>query len=253
MSDRRVLVVEDEAPIRELLRLHLGLNGFHVDEAADGRAALNRSRNTPFDLLILDLMLPGLDGVSLCRAIRNDGPNADAPILMITARDAEADKVLGLESGADDYITKPFAVRELVARIGAVMRRHSRTAAPKPPETVRCGGLVLDTGRREARVRGTVVPMTRQEFDLLLYLATHQRVVFSRSALLQNVWQEDTYVTERTVDTVISRLRRKVERDPHNPRTIVTAWGVGYKCLPDDDDGCGRSMENSERPGLLAT
>ena len=122
----------------------------------------------------------------------------------------------------------------------------------KPPESVQCGGVALDVGRREVRMRGDVVPMTRQEFDLLFYLATHQGVVFSRSALLQNVWPEDTYVTERTIDTVISRLRRKVERNPHAPRMIITAWGVGYKCLPDDET-CGSSNENSVRPGLLTT
>jgi DNA-binding response OmpR family regulator len=254
MSRLRAFVVEDEGPIRELLRLHLGLAGFAVDEMADGRLALARARATPFDLLLLDVMLPGLDGVTLCRAIRDDGANMETPILMVTARDAEADKVLGLESGADDYVTKPFGVRELVARVGAVMRRHARghstsrgTASP-----VGCGDLELRGDRRQVIVRGDTVPMTRQEFDLLFHLATHPDIVFSRAALLQNVWQEDTYVTERTVDTVISRLRRKVERNPHAPQMILTAWGVGYKFAPLTPD-CGSSNQNSVLPGTLAT
>jgi DNA-binding response OmpR family regulator len=255
MSRRRAFVVEDEAPIRELLRLHLGLAGFVVDEIADGTQALARARTTPFDLVLLDLMLPGLDGVTLCRAIRDGGANVDTPILMVTARDAEADKVLGLESGADDYVTKPFGVRELVARVGAVMRRQTRGNARtrRSSTPVGTGDLELHGDRRQVLVRGDEVPMTRQEFDLLYHLATHPEIVFSRAALLQNVWQEDTYVTERTVDTVISRLRRKVERNPHAPEMILTAWGVGYKFAGVTSGGCGSSTQNSLRPGSLAT
>jgi DNA-binding response OmpR family regulator len=255
MSPRRAFVVEDEAPIRELLRLHLGLAGFVVDEIADGTQALARARTTPFDLVLLDLMLPGLDGVTLCRAIRDGGANVDTPILMVTARDAEADKVLGLESGADDYVTKPFGVRELVARVGAVMRRQTRGNARtrRSSTPVGAGDVELHGDRRQVLVRGGEVPMTRQEFDLLYHLATHPDIVFSRAALLQNVWQEDTYVTERTVDTVISRLRRKVERNPDTPEMILTAWGVGYKFAGVTSGGCGSSTQNSVRPGSLAT
>jgi DNA-binding response OmpR family regulator len=254
MSRRRAFVVEDEGPIRELLRLHLGLAGFAVDEIADGTLALARARATPFDLMLLDVMLPGLDGVTLCRAIREGGANVDTPILMVTARDAEADKVLGLESGADDYVTKPFGVRELVARVGAVMRRQTRGSARtrRTSTPVGSGDVELHGDRRQVLVRGGEVPMTRQEFDLLFHLATHPDIVFSRAALLQNVWQEDTYVTERTVDTVISRLRRKVERNPHAPEMILTAWGVGYKFAA-VTSGCGSSIQNSVRPGSLAT
>jgi DNA-binding response OmpR family regulator len=254
MSRRRAFVVEDEAPIRELLRLHLGLAGFVVDEIADGTQALARARTTPFDVMLLDVMLPGLDGVTLCRAIRDAGANVDTPILMVTARATEADKVLGLESGADDYVTKPFGVRELVARVGAVMRRQTRAGARtrRSPAPVGCGDLELHGDRRQVRVRGDEVPMTRQEFDLLFHLATHPDIVFSRAALLQNVWQEDTYVTERTVDTVISRLRRKVERNPHAPEMILTAWGIGYKFAA-ASEGCDSSTQNSVRPGSLAT
>jgi DNA-binding response OmpR family regulator len=254
MSRRRVCVVEDEGPIRELLRLHLGLAGFVVDEIADGTLALERARATRFDLMLLDVTLPGLDGVTLCRAIRDGGANVDTPILMVTARDAEADKVLGLESGADDYVTKPFGVRELVARVEALMRRQTRgtARARRTSAPVGSGDLELHCDRRQVLVRGDEVPMTRQEFDLIFHLATHPDIVFSRAALLQNVWQEDTFVTERTVDTVISRLRRKVERNPHAPEMILTAWGVGYKFAA-AGSGCGSSTQNSVRPGSLAT
>ena len=160
------------------------------------------------------------------------GPNVDAPILMLTARDAESDKVVGLDSGADDYLTKPFGVRELLARVGAITRRHRRTRTAgqaRSPDSVRARDVVLDVGKREAEVRGARVELTRQEFDLLHQLVSRPGIVFSRTALLQNVWSDDSYVTERTVDTVISRLRRKIERDPQDPELILTAWGVGYK------------------------
>lgn len=230
MAARRVLIVEDEPPVRELLRLHLELSGFQIEEIAEGRGALRRARETPFDLLILDVMLPGLDGVSLCRAIRAEGPNTATPILMVTARDAESDKVIGLESGADDYLAKPFGIRELLARVGAIMRRHKRPSDHADTATRTSSAQVqLDAERREAIVRGQPVELTRQEFDLLYRLATRPGIVYSRAALLQNVWSDDTYVTERTVDTVISRLRKKIERDPQDPELILTAWGVGYK------------------------
>jgi DNA-binding response OmpR family regulator len=227
---RTVLVVEDDAAIRELLRLHLDLSGFAIDEADDGRKALDRARSQAFDLVLLDVMLPGLDGVSVCRAIRHAGPNVDTPILMLTARDGESDKVLGLESGADDYLTKPFGVRELMARIGALMRRHQRgLAETAPQDTLQAGDLWLDRERRSVTVRGDRVELTRQEFDLLFLMASRPGAVFTRAALLEEVWRDDTYVTDRTVDTVISRLRRKIERDPQDPEMLLTAWGVGYK------------------------
>jgi DNA-binding response OmpR family regulator len=175
-------------------------------------------------------MLPGLDGVSVCRAIRSAGQNVDTPILMLTAREGESDKVLGLESGADDYLTKPFGVRELMARITALMRRHHRSASRETPDAVlTVGDLSLDRDRRQATVRGERVELTKQEFDLLYMLASRPGAVFTRAALLQEVWSDDTYVTDRTVDTVISRLRRKIEREPQDPEMLLTAWGVGYK------------------------
>ena len=190
-SRRRVLVVEDDASIRELLRLHLDLAGFSIDESEDGRTALDRARSTPFDLVLLDIMLPGVDGVSVCRAIRNGSPNAETPILMLTAREGESDKVLGLESGADDYLTKPFGVRELMARIGALMRRHHRRPAEAVPSpVVDVGELSLDRERRTATVRGGRIELTKQEFDLLYLMASRPGAVFTRAALLQEVWSD---------------------------------------------------------------
>ena len=234
---RRLLVVEDEAAIRELLRLHLSLAGFGIEEIADGTTALERARTDKFDLIVLDVMLPGLDGITLCRAIRSQGVNTPTPILMLTARDTESDKVLGLESGADDYLTKPFGIREMLARVSAILRRNDRIDAQAAASTVRrveTRDLALDPERRETVVRGGAVELTKQEFDLLYLLAARPGIVFSRAALLSKVWSNDTYVTERTVDTVVSRLRRKIERDAQDPELILTAWGVGYKFVDAD-------------------
>jgi DNA-binding response OmpR family regulator len=229
---RRALIVEDEASIREIVRLHLTLAGFETEEVADGRVALDRVRADRFDLIVLDVMLPGVDGVTICRAMRSGGPNQRSGVLMLTARDTEPDKVIGLESGADDYLTKPFGVREFMARVTSVVRRASGSLSePEPTATgiVTSADLTIDPDRREVRVRGELVDMTKQEFDILYLLASRRGIVFSRAALIDRVWGEDTYVTERTVDSVISRLRRKVEKDPDDPEIILTAWGVGYK------------------------
>jgi DNA-binding response OmpR family regulator len=227
----RVLVVEDEAPIRELLRLHLSLGGFDVTEAADGTRALELARSRGFDLIVLDVMLPGIDGITVCRAVRVDSANLHTPILMVTARDTEADTVIGLESGADDYLAKPFGLRELMARVSALIRRAKRGVEPADGggRPVRSRDLMIDVEKRMAVVRGEPLELTKQEFDLLHLLAARPGIVFSREALLQKVWGGDTYVTERTVDTVVSRLRRKIERDAQDPELILTAWGVGYK------------------------
>src|ERR687891_1600318 len=231
-ASRRALIVEDEASIREIVRLHLSLAGFDTDEVADGRAALDRLRADRFDLVVLDVMLPGVDGVTLCRAMRAGGPNQRAGVLMLTARDTEPDKVLGLESGADDYLTKPFGVREFMARVTSVVRRAS--GGPSEPNRTETGivtsaDVTLDPDRRQARVRGDLVELTKQEFDILYLLASRRGIVFSRAAMIARVWGGDTYVTERTVDSVVSRLRRKIERDPNDPEMLLTAWGVGYK------------------------
>ena len=229
---KRALIVEDEASIREVVRLHLTLAGFDTEEVADGRVALDRVRSRRFDLVVLDVMLPNVDGVTICRAMRAAGPNQRAGVLMLTARDTEPDKVIGLESGADDYLTKPFGVREFMARVASVVRRASGTLSEPVEEAtgiVTAGAVIVDPERREARVRGELIELTKQEFDVLYLMASRRGVVFSRAALIAKVWGEDTYVTERTVDAVVSRLRKKVERDAEDPEMILTAWGVGYK------------------------
>lgn len=231
----RVLVVEDEAHIRELIQLHLGLEGLDIEAVADGQQALVRANSEPFDLIILDLMLPGVDGISICRAVRREGPNQDVPILMLTARREESDKVLGLESGADDYLAKPFGIRELVARARALLRRPRRSqlqaeaAAAGGEKPIDIHGLHIDPARRRVRVNGEDVDLTAQEFRLLLVLASHPGIVFSREALLTRVWPDHTFVTERSVDSLVKRLRRRIEKDPANPEIIMTVWGSGYK------------------------
>jgi DNA-binding response OmpR family regulator len=267
----RVLVVEDEPHIRELVCLHLGHEGYACEGIGDGKDALKRAEAERFDLLVLDLMIPGLDGVSLTRAVRNGRTNHDVPILVITARRDESDKVLGLESGADDYLTKPFGVRELVARARALLRRPRLSpeiaapslnpqpridvrgpqtgpgAAPAPgwgganaspagpgyaPELggpVLVHGIEIDPSRRRVRIDGRTVDLTDQEFRLLYLLATHAGIVFSREALLAKIWRGDTFVTVRSVDTLVKRLRRRIERDPSEPTLLLTVWGVGYK------------------------
>jgi DNA-binding response OmpR family regulator len=231
---QRVLVVEDEPNIRELVCLHLGHEGYACEGVGDGHAALHRAEAERYDLLVLDVMIPGLDGLSVCRAVRNGRTNHDVPILILTARREEADKVVGLESGADDYLTKPFGVRELVARARALLRRPrlpegSRAADAAPDAIVRIHGFEIDTPKRRVRVDGADVELTDQEFRLLHLLATHAGIVFSREALLAKIWRGDTFVTVRSVDTLVKRLRRRVEADPANPRFLLTVWGVGYK------------------------
>ena len=229
----RVLVAEDEANIRELVRLHLGLEGWDVLEAADGDTALRQLRAGPVDLVVLDIMLPGLDGITVLRAMRRDGPNTQTPVLLLTARREESDKVLGLDSGADDYLTKPFGVRELVARARALMRRTRTAADSTTPAAgqpvVTLGRVSLDPARRSATRDGRDIELTAREFDLLYLLAGHPGIVFSREALVARVWKGDTHVTERSVDTLVKRLRRKIERDPATPEHLLTVWGTGYK------------------------
>ena len=230
---RSALVVEDERNIRDLVCLHLGVEGFTCVEAEDGLAALQLAETRRFDVIVLDLMLPGLDGLSVCRAVRRGARNADVPILMLTARREETDKVLGLETGADDYLTKPFGVRELVARVRALVRRAAQPsglpqgASGDKPVTHR--HLAMDPARRRVTRDGLEVDLTTHEFDLLYVLLSHPGIVFTREALLTRTWKENTFVTERSVDTLVKRVRKKVERDPAHPEVIVTVWGSGYK------------------------
>jgi two-component system OmpR family response regulator len=244
-APRRVLVVEDEPHIRDLVALHLRLDGWTVSTVGHGEEALRLMQAEPFDLIVLDLMLPGLDGLTILKALRRGKLNGDVPVLLLTARREEVDKVLGLESGADDYLTKPFGVRELVARANALTRRPRATpaaaaapAAPltptidgEPPVTapVQLRNVTIDPARRRVTVDGRTIDLTSLEFDLLHLLAASPGIVFSRRALLSRVWKDDTFVTERSVDTLVKRLRRKIEIDPADPQLILTVWGAGYK------------------------
>jgi len=226
------LVVEDENNIRELVSLHLKLEEVEATEAADGHAGLELARARKFDVIVLDLMLPGLDGLTLCRAIRRDSANLDTPILMLTARREESDKVLGLDSGADDYLTKPFGVRELMARVRALLRRGPSKSAERQDDSARAVSykhIQIDPLRRRVTVSGRDVELTSQEFQLLQLLLSNPGIVFSREALLRRVWKDDTFVTVRSVDTLVKRLRKKVEEDAADPAVIITVWGAGYK------------------------
>jgi DNA-binding response OmpR family regulator len=227
--DRRVLVVEDDTAIRELIALHLTLEGFAVLPSADGSEALRLARSEHFALIVLDVMLPGVDGISLCGAIRRDSTNQHTPILMLTARREEADKVLGLETGADDYLTKPFGVREFIARVRALQRRHQRGLEPAGATVVTVGRLTVDPARRHAILDSREVHLTANEFDLLYLLAAHRGIVFTRDALMERVWGNDTHITERSVDSLVKRVRRKLEDDGSEPTFILTVWGTGYK------------------------
>jgi two-component system OmpR family response regulator/two-component system alkaline phosphatase synthesis response regulator PhoP len=227
----RLLVIEDDGAARRALEATLHAAGFEVASAvcaADGRHAALR-RDTA--CIILDLLLPDANGIDFCRRLRNDG--CTAPILILSGVAEELDKVLAFEAGADDYLTKPFGVRELVARARALMRRPrqpdgSRAEAPGGG-VVRIHGFDIDTPKRRVRVGGADVELTDQEFRLLHLLATHAGIVFSREALLGKIWRGDTYVTVRSVDTLVKRLRHKIEADSADPRFVLTVWGVGYK------------------------
>jgi DNA-binding response OmpR family regulator len=240
-EQRHALVVEDERNIRDLVCLHLGLEGFVCAQASDGREALRLLHDHRYGIVILDVMIPHVDGMAICRAIRREGLNVDTPVLMLTARREESDKVLGLESGADDYLTKPFSVREFVARVHALIRRagqrRSTDALADPAATADAGGLrvvrvrelEIDPARRRVRVSGVEVDLTAQEFSLIHVLASHPGIVFSREALLSRVWKGDTFVTDRSVDALVKRLRKKMEPDAANPIYVLTVWGSGYK------------------------
>jgi DNA-binding response OmpR family regulator len=226
---RRILVVEDNLDLAALVRMHLSDAGYAVEHGDDGRLALQCLAAERFDLVILDLMLPGMDGLELCRRLRARPDYL--PILMLTAKSTELDRVLGLEVGADDYVTKPFSIRELLARVKALFRRIDALAeAPaKTVEVCRCNGLEIDPGKRRVRLNGADVHLTSREFDLLLHFASHPGRVYSRAQLLDLVWGYAHEGYEHTVNSHINRLRAKIEHTPSQPRYILTVWGVGYK------------------------
>jgi two-component system, OmpR family, response regulator MtrA len=221
--DERVLLVEDDSSIREVAKLGLGQAGFRVTTASDGREGLLHFRQTPFDLVILDVMLPHLDGYEVCRQIRAD---SRVPIIMLSAKSETVDVVVGLELGADDYVTKPFEMAELIARARAAVRRS--TAVPEEPVVTR-GDLEVDPGAFVARRRGEELNLTATEFKLLLELARRPGQVFTRELLLQRVWNYDYLGDSRLVDVAVQRLRAKVEDDPKAPEMIKTVRGVGYR------------------------
>jgi DNA-binding response OmpR family regulator len=226
----RVLVVDDEPMVREVVSRYLQLDGMRVHEAADGTAALALLAADPPDLVVLDVMLPGTDGLSILRTLRTRG---DIPVILLTARAEEIDRVLGLELGADDYVVKPFSPRELVARVRTVLRRTQGGAATPDDEVLDFGGLRIEPRAREVRTAAGLVTLTPKEFDLLLTLARSPRQVFSRRQLLQLVWDSaPEYQDAATVTVHVGRLRQKLEADPQNPRWITTAWGVGYRFEP---------------------
>ncbi len=220
----RILVVDDEESLRMGVSRALRDAGYAVDTAPDGLAALAAVAAAPPDLILLDLMLPGVDGLEVCREVRR---TSDVPILMLTARDDDMDRILGLEMGADDYLPKPFQMRELVLRIAAILRRAQATY-PSQRTTLDDGRIEIDYGRREVLVDGRDVALTPTEFALFAYLVRHARQVLTRDRLLQEVWGYEVPGDLRTVDVHVRRLRRKVERNPSEPRLILTRHGLGY-------------------------
>ncbi len=230
---RRVLIIEDEEDIAQLVVLHLRDNGYEVTHANEGPAGLELAETEAFDLVILDLMLPGMDGIEICQRLRRG--SRYVPVLMLTARSTELDRVLGLEVGADDYLTKPFSVRELVARVKAMFRRvdalgqSTSDATAADDERLVNGDLTIEISKRRVTVRGEVLRLTAKEFDLLLQFARNPGRVYTRTDLLDQVWGYGHDGYEHTVNSHINRLRAKIEADPANPTFVQTVWGVGYR------------------------
>jgi DNA-binding response OmpR family regulator len=226
---KKILVVEDERDIADLIRLHLEDLNYVVSVARDGNTGLRKGSAGSWNLIILDLRLPGVDGLEICRRLRVRSEYV--PILMLTSKSSELDRVVGLEIGADDYVTKPFSVLELMARVKAILRRSDlceRTQV-QAMDSVQVGNLVIDPATRSAVVRGEAVELTAREFDLIFHFAKHPGRVFSRAELLDHVWGYGHEGYEHTVNSHINRLRAKIESDPAHPEFIVTMWGVGYK------------------------
>lgn len=234
MTGQSILVVDDEPQIREIVGLYLERAGFQVRLAGDGPAALQALTAALPDLVILDVMLPGVDGLEITRRLRSEG---STPIILLTARREEADRIEGLELGADDYVVKPFSPQELVSRVRAVLRRTQsigRLSAPaeRDQAVLAFDGLTIDLAARSVQVDGSDVALTAKEFDLLLFLASHPRQVYNREQLLAQVWGETQYIDASTVTVHVRRLREKLEKDPASPRYIQTVWGVGYRFSP---------------------
>jgi two-component system response regulator RegX3 len=222
----RILVVEDEGALAESVRYNLEREGFAVTVAGDGRRALERFRNEPPSLVILDLMLPEMSGLDVCRLIRQE---SDVPIIMVTAKDAEADKVTGLELGADDYVTKPFSVRELISRVRAHLRRASMTSGLPPDEILKGGPVEMDVARHDVRVRDEPMSFPPKEFELLEAFLRRKDRLLTRLFLIEEVWGSDYVGDTKTLDVHVKRIRQKIEDDPHDPMHLLTVRGLGYK------------------------
>jgi DNA-binding response OmpR family regulator len=230
-KNHTILIVEDDQNIVKLVSMHLKDQGYVTEHASNGREGLDRSLENEYDLIILDIMLPGMDGLEICRRIR--AGNKTTPILMLTAKSEEIDKVVGLEMGADDYITKPFSIREFIARVKAVTRRaqamEDSGESANEKEAIQYGDLVINTVKRRVSLGGTAVELTPKEFDLLLMFAQNPGVAFNRHQLLEGVWGYQFEGYNHTVNSHINRLRNKIEKEPANPRYIKTVWGYGYR------------------------
>ena len=236
--NKNILVIEDNHDIAKLVGINLRGKHTHVGHTANGVTGLEMALAGNYDIVILDLMLPGMDGMDICRKMRSE--NRFTPVLMLTAKTTELDRVLGLEVGADDYLTKPFGVPELVARVNAILRRSGEYQSPPPSEktaSLRIDDLYIDAGRRQVMVGGNEIDLTAREFDLLWHFALNPGRVFSRAQLLDSVWGYGHDGYEHTVNSHINRLRAKIEADPAKPRYVITVWGVGYKFTSDDSTG----------------
>ncbi|WP_345336484.1 response regulator transcription factor [Ferrimonas pelagia] len=223
----QLLIIEDEVDINALVAMNLETLNHQVTRCLDGTRGYQLAQQQRFDLIVLDLMLPGMDGLTLCQQLRQQG--CHTPILMLTARNSEADRVVGLETGADDYLTKPFSVRELQARVKAQLRRAGLAKQQHEPEPISVGPLTLDPNRRRVTLSGSAVELTGTEFDLIWFLAQHPGRVYRRDELLDAVWGYHHGGYQHTVNSHINRLRAKLERDPAQPDLVLTVWGVGYK------------------------
>jgi phosphate regulon transcriptional regulator PhoB len=229
MAQKKILVVDDEKDIVELISYNLEQEGFAVIKAYDGQMAWERVKTAKPDLVVLDLMIPGIHGLEVCKLIRRDAATQNLPIIMLTAKSDQVDKILGLELGADDYVTKPFNVRELIARIRAVLRRYEGRQQIELSETFAFQGLSVNFGSCTVAVDGKKVDLSSREFKLLKFFTEHPGRVYSRNQLLDYVWGDEAFVEPRTVDVHISRLRATIEQDKENPQYILTVRGLGYK------------------------
>jgi DNA-binding response OmpR family regulator len=226
----KVLIIEDDKDIADLIAIHIADLGFEIDKAFDGKEGLLKALNNVYKIILLDIRLPGLDGVEICKKIRQEKNHT--PILMVTSKSEEIDKIIGLEIGADDYITKPFSIRELIARVKAILRRAELTQQVKPSdvnEKIKCEGLYINVTLRNVEVHGKRIELSPKEFDLLVLFASNPGRTYTRTQLLDQVWGYQFEGYEHTVNSHINRLRTKIEKNLNEPEFLLTTWGVGYK------------------------